>query len=191
MSSNLKPCPALSALIAIVGLLALTLCSCRPQQPNAVSTPQPATVSTPRQPGTVNTLADFEASSFYQTYRLTRGDGWKLSDGGYNNTYNVGRVPDITFEAVTRGNDVQGLGVVFYKRDTLGGDDLTFIRDLLGSLDSAVKPDAKLETYIKTDAEKNVFQVADAAPRDFGKFKVYAGKVGGQQHVSIRRAAQR
>jgi hypothetical protein len=154
-------------------LLALALCDCQSKQHS----------------GSINTLPDFERSSFYQSHNLKTKDRWKLKNGNYANTFGVSSDPNISVEVETNGNSVIGFGLVFYKRDELGQRDLGLIHSLLESLDASIKPDSGIKEYLKANAEKSVFQIKQAEPRAFGKFKVYAGKVGEQQTISIDRDA--
>jgi len=39
--------------------------------------------------GKVENLSDFETSPFFAKYNVIKKDGWKLQDGGFNNTYYV------------------------------------------------------------------------------------------------------
>ena len=135
----------------------------------------------------IETLDDFEGSEFFRDYKLRKGDGWKLYTGAYNNTYETSSLSDISIEVPTVENKVVGFGIVFYERDDLQESDLNFVYKLLQSVDTKVKLAPKVREYIKVNAEKRVFQIKQANPITFGKFKIYAGKVGPEQTISVEK----
>jgi hypothetical protein len=138
-------------------------------------------------PTKIETLDDFERSEFFRDYKLRKGDGWKLNTGAYNNSYETPSLSDISIEVQTIENKVVGFGIVFYERDSLQESDLSFVYKLLQSVDTKGKLDPKIREYIKVNAEKHVFQIKQANPTTFGKFKIYAGKVGPEQTISIEK----
>lgn len=141
--------------------------------------------STP--PSRIETLDDFERSEFYRDYKLRKEDGWKLNTGAYNNTYETSSFSHVSIEVQTIENKVVGCGIVFYERDSLQEPDLTFVYKLLQSINTKGKLDPKVRDYIKSNAEKPVFQIKQANPITFDKFKIYAGKVGPEQTISIEK----
>lgn len=135
----------------------------------------------------VETLADFESSEFYKYYKLRRGDGWKLNTGAYNNTFETSSLPHVTIEVQTMDNKVIEFGIIFYERDSLQDSELNFVNKLLQSIDTKLKLDSKVKEYIKSNVERNVFQIKQATPITFGNLKIYAGKVGPEQSISIEK----
>jgi hypothetical protein len=154
-----------------------------------VSSPQPITPATPAPlPATqIVTLADFERGAFYRKYKLNKANGWALTAGAYNNTYETPDIPDIAFEVQTTGDEVSGFGVVFYERVVLGDAELKFVYDLLQSIDTRATLNPRVKEYIKTNAERGVSQVNQATPTTFNKYKIYAGRVGPEQTISIEK----
>lgn len=135
---------------------------------------------------TIETLDDFERSEFYRTYKLYKEKGWPLRGGSYNTVYDAPSIHDVAIEVQTLDTKVIGCGLVFYEREALGDVELNFIYSLLQSLDTKVKLDSKVKEYIKTYTEKiRVFQIKEVTPITFGKFRIYAGKVGPEQTISI------
>jgi len=141
--------------------------------------------STP--PSRIETLNDFERSEFYRDYKLRKEDGWKLNTEAYNNTYETSSLSHVSIEVQTIENKVVGFGIVFYERDSLQEADLNFAYKLLQSVNPKGKLDQKIRDYIKTNAEKHVFQIKEANPITFDQFKIYAGKVGPEQTISIEK----
>jgi hypothetical protein len=133
----------------------------------------------------IETLDDFERSEFYRDYKLRRDDKWRLTTGAYNNTYETSSLPNTAIEVQTIDNKVIGLGIIFYERDSLQDSELNFVYKLLQSIDTKSRLDSKVKEYIKNNAERNVFQIKQATPITFGKLKIYAGKVGPEQTISI------
>jgi hypothetical protein len=159
------------------------------ETPKGVPSPALATAekSDSAPPTRIETLDDFERSEFFRDYKLRKEDGWKLNTGAYNNSYETLSLSDISIEVQTIENKVVGFGIVFYERDSLQESDFNFIYKLLQSVDTKGKLDPKIREYIKINAEKHVFQIKQANPTTFGKFKIYAGKVGPEQTISIEK----
>jgi hypothetical protein len=159
------------------------------EKPKEVSSPESANVrKSDFIPSTrIETLDDFERSEVYRDYKLRKEDGWKLNTGAYNNSYETSSVSDINIEIQTIENKVVGFGIVFDERDNLQEVDLNFVYKLLQSIDTKAKLDHKIREYIKINAEKPVFQIKQANPTTFGKFKIYAGRVGPEQTISIEK----
>lgn len=141
--------------------------------------------STP--PSRIETLNDFERSEFYRDYKLRKEDGWKLNTGAYNNTYDTSSLAHVSIEVQTIENKVVGCGIVFYERDSLQEPDLSFVYKLLQSINKKGKLDPKIRDYIKSNAEKPIFQIKQATPITVDNFKIYAGKVGPEQTISIEK----
>jgi|GEM_PF-2861735 len=163
------------------------LSSANVEKPKNVPSPEPTKVaksdSTPSI--RIETLDDFEKSGFYVDYKMRKEDGWKLNNGSYNNSYETSALSDTSVEVQTIENKVVGFGMVFYERNGLEEADLNFVYKLLESIDTRATLESKTREYIKVNAEKHVFQIRQADPTTFGKFKVYAGKVGHEQIISI------
>jgi hypothetical protein len=136
----------------------------------------------------IETLDDFERSAFYRDYKLRKGDGWKLNTGAYNNSYETSSLSDVSIEVQTIDSKVIGFGIIFHERSqqSLQDSELNFVYKLLESIDTKVKLDSRVKEYIKTNAEKSVFQIKQATPINFGRFKIYAGKVI-EQTISIEK----
>ncbi|MET0646404.1 MAG: hypothetical protein ABW208_07260 [Pyrinomonadaceae bacterium] len=140
----------------------------------------------PVEPATkIETLADFERSSFHYTYGLVKEKGWALNTGEFNNPYKSRVIPNVTIDVPSRGDKVGHYGLSFYKRQTLSQTDLDFIYALLHSIDTTMPISTELKEYIKTNAERRVFQVTEAEPTTFSGYKVFAGKVGAEQVISL------
>lgn len=135
----------------------------------------------------IETLDDFERSEFYRDYKLRKEDGWKLNTGAYNNSYETSSLSNVSIEIQTIENKVIGFGIVFYERDSLREADLNFVYKLLQSINTKGKLEPKIREYIKSNAERRVFQIKEANPTTFDKFKIYAGKVGPEQTISIEK----
>jgi hypothetical protein len=159
------------------------------EQPKGVPSPELANAdkSDSVPPSRIETLDDFERSEFYRDYKLRKEDGWKLNTGAYNNTYETSSLSHVSIEVQTIENKVIGFGIVFYERDSLQEADLNFVYKLLQSVNPKGKLDPKIREYIKSNAEKHVFQIKEANPTTFDKFKIYAGKVGPEQTISIEK----
>lgn len=159
------------------------------EQPKGVPSPELANAdksgSVP--PSRIETLDDFERSEFYRDYKLRKEDGWKLNTGAYNTSYETSSLSNVSIEVQTIENKVVGFGIVFYERDGLREADLNFVYKLLQSINTKGKLEPKIRDYIKSSAEKHVFQIKEANPTTFDKFKIYAGKVGPEQTISIEK----
>jgi hypothetical protein len=157
-------------------------------EPQPVISPRPTMQApSPNKAGKIETLSNFESSEFFRRYSLSKGKGWKLRTGEFNNDYNMLALRDIIFGVTTLGDEVTGYGIVFYEREWLGDVELAFVFDLLRAIDSNVKLTSSVKEYIKTNAERSLFQIKEATPITFGKFKIYAGKVGPEQTISIEK----
>jgi len=84
-------------------------------------------------------------------------------------------------------NKVVSFGIVYYERDILSEADLNFVCQLLQSADINLNVDHKVRDYIHTNAERHVFQIKQASPITLGKLKIYAGKVGPEQTISVEK----
>lgn len=136
----------------------------------------------------IETLSDFENSQFYRYYKFRKGLGWNLRSGGYNNDYDVLSIwPDVSLEVITVGDKVVGFGIMFYERHELQENDLEFVYRLLESIDIQVKLTDKIKKFIKRNVERYVFQIRNADSIVFNRFKIWVGKVGKEQTISIAR----
>jgi hypothetical protein len=135
----------------------------------------------------IETLDEFERSRFYKDYSLHKDDGWKLNTGAYNNSYKTPSLSNVSIEVQTIETKVVSFGIVFFERDILSEAELNFVYQLLQSADTNLNVDHKVRDYIKTNAERHVFQIKQASPTTLGKLKIYAGKVGPQQTISIEK----
>lgn len=135
----------------------------------------------------IETIEDFKISEFYKYYKLYSNDGWELKEGGYNNVFETASIPDVSFEVVTIVNKVSEFGIIFYERGILQDIELNFVYKLLESLDKKKEVDSRIKEYIRTKAEKNISQIKQANPITFGKYRVYAGKVGSDQTIHVEK----
>ena len=131
-------------------------------------------------------LSDFEHSDFCKLYACLKEDSWSLRSGGTNNIYKNNIYPKVTTEVVSSGEEVNGFGIIFYYRDQLSEDDLQIIYTFLNSVDTE-KELTNIQPYIQINIEKQVPQINQAIPSTFSSYQVYAGKVGQQQIVSLKK----
>ncbi|MDQ3903221.1 MAG: hypothetical protein M3247_06245 [Thermoproteota archaeon] len=186
----MKPIPhGATFLIAISILFVSCSSNNRTHQIQTASTPDPKPTPTanPKTVTQIQTLDDFENCEFYRRYNLNRDRGWNLKNGGYNNTYEIPGQHNINVEVQTMKDEVMGFGLVFYEKDKLEDSDLNLIYSLLQSIDTKATISPSVKEYIKTNAEINVFQIRQAKPITFNKLKIYAGKVGPEQTISIEK----
>ena|SRR5207248_4100306 len=173
-------------------LLFLLLCACSSQPSSTpASSPQPASgagTATPTRGNAqsgIDTLEAFEHSTFYVNNNLVKKSRLKLSDGNDGSIYEIITDPNISVEVESNNGKLVNLGFVFYERDTLRTPDLTLIYDLLSTIEPNGKLDDNIKASIKNNAEKPIHQIKEAQPITFGRFKIYAGKVGPEQTISI------
>jgi hypothetical protein len=186
----MKPIPhGVTLLIAISILFVSCSSNNRNYQIQTASTPEPKPTPSaiPKTVTQIQTLDDFESSEFYRRYKLNKGRGWDLKDGAYNNTYRIAPLPDAEIEVQTKNNEVIGLGIIFSDTEQLDETDLNLVYDLLQAINLKAKLNSSVKEYIKTNAEIHVHQIKLATPITFNKLKIYAGKVGPEQTISIEK----
>lgn len=137
--------------------------------------------------GKIENLGHLQASPFGLKYLPIQKDGWKLQDGGYNNTFDLTSSPDTSFEIQTKNDVVVSAGFVFYKKEKLNGKDLDLVNDFIQSLDSQTVVSQQTKDLIKTNSAKSVFQIKQAQPISHGEFNIYSGQVANDETISIER----
>ncbi len=126
----------------------------------------------------------FETSAFCKQYRCANHKSWALKTGGTNHIYALNLTPAVSVEVPTKDGRLDHYGLMFYERDRLGETDLQLIDTLLRTIDAASASDA-VRQFVRTNIERDAFQIRQARSSQFGRYRLWAGKVGGQQTVSI------
>lgn len=135
--------------------------------------------------GQMKTILDFRQSQFCQEYKCSERDSWQLRDGDTNHTYNT-NVSTVAVEAQTKGETVTGLGIMFYDTAKLSDSDYEIIKSLVDSLDRSVDHEQTM-SYIRQNIENSVSQIREANSAEDSGFRIWAGKVGSEQTLSLER----
>ena len=176
-------------ILLIIGLIVLSGCANKTVPQEQITQPKQEIQETPQEPSIrIETLSDFENSDFCKAYNCVKEDSWTLRSGGINNVYGNNIYPTtVSFEIASDDNNnmISG-GMEFYYRNGLSSDDLQIVYDFLKSVDTE-KDLSEVKSYVSANIEKEVSQIMQATPITFSSFKVYVGKVGREQIVSLEK----
>jgi len=153
----------------------------RPQNQTPVPADTPSFVEAPR---VIQSLAEFEESPFCHTYHCRFDDSWSLQKDGTNNTYDIDVSPEVGVEATTLKGKPTNFGLIFFGRQKLSSEDLQLVFSFLSSIYPGIEVDTSIKSFIKEEAEVDVFQICQAESIPFGSMQIWAGKVI-EQTVSI------
>lgn len=141
-------------------------------------------------------VVDFERSPFFQKHKFVSKDEWALKSGGKNYYYSFADPdnPDsgIGVELSSNPANVRKISVSWNGKSTYEPATFTrmkegFLRDLLGSTVSDIKPDA-LVSYVRGQKGKNYPGGGNVIPRKrLNGVSVYCGTVGETLIVGIER----
>jgi hypothetical protein len=155
-------------------------------------------IDEPGVPSAANALSvvDFERSPFFQKHKLVSKDEWALKSGGKNYYYSLADPENsysgIGVELSSDPANVKKISVSWHGKSTPEPATFTrpkevFLRDLLGSTFSDIKPDA-LISYVGGQKGKNYPGGGNVIPRKrLDGVGVYCGTVGSTLIVGIER----
>ena len=133
------------------------------------------------------TIADFEASAFYQKQTLESKDAWDLRSGGRNNSYTFedseNPYSGFVVELTTKGQNVVKIGIIWYGESTyqparITSEKMEQLTDL--AIFWGVGKQAKqIIDYAKSQQSKRYNGGSSQAPRKaLGKITIHCGTTG-------------
>ena len=149
-----------------------------------IFTPTATTIIFPSEPILLNSLSDYENSEFCKVYGCEASDSWELKSGGINHTYDLNTRPDVSVEVSTINDKPVDFYLTFYDRDMLGLNDYQLVFLFLKAVHPGATIDDTIEQYIQQNVEKDLFQICEANPIEFGLLKIWAGRIF-QQTIHI------
>lgn len=131
-------------------------------------------------------LQAFEASAFCRQFGCQRDKSWALKTGGTNHSYSLQVDKDISVEVPTAADDsIDNYGISFYgERERLGDSELRLVDSLLKTIDANAATVA-VRKFVRGNVERPISQIREADSTPFGQYRLWAGKVGNEQIVSI------
>jgi len=94
-------------------------------------------------------------------------------------------MPDTDLAVQTLKEKVSGAGIIFYKKEILSDKDFNVVFDFIENLDNQAQLQQSTKDHIKANITKTVFQIKQSAPTQHSRFKIFSGKVGNEEIVSI------
>ena len=147
--------------------------------PSSRASTPPAT-----QPAPPSDLQRFEQTSFCKKYACVNPTTWALNTGATNHSYQLNLTPSVSLEVPTRGDQIDHYGLVFHERDRLDNAQLAVIDDLIAAISANDATDAT-RRFVRANIERSVSQIRLARSTRFGRYQLWAGKVGNDKIVSI------
>ncbi|MBM3237012.1 hypothetical protein FJZ31_12040 [Candidatus Poribacteria bacterium] len=134
-------------------------------------------------------LSEFERSEFCRTYNCSFDRSWDLRSGGTNNSYDIDVNPTVSVEITTSNGKLTGGGLMFFERPKLISTDFQLVYSFLNSISStaglSLEVDSTIRRLVEQNIETNVFQIREANSIPFGSMRIWAGKVGKEQTISV------
>jgi hypothetical protein len=125
------------------------------------------------------TIGHFEASSFCEEYGCGDRHSYFVkdeTDGSTLTTYKL-TLANTSMEEGMKGANLAWISLGMFDREQLGESDFHAIESLLRSLDSATSS-ADVMRHVRATVETSVEKIREAQPTRFGRYQVWAGKVG-------------
>ncbi len=170
------------------------LAGCSSPTPSAEPTPPAAAAPAPKPRSAaakIETLGDFEASTFCQAYKCVRDGGWDINTGGSNHTYDIAfEEAGVEVQTAADSDKVTGLGISFVMRKTLAPSEVAAIEALLASVDTT-RPTAPAMRSIRRNITRplgryeNVYDAGGKTP--FGSYRASSAKVGRDYVLALER----
>ncbi len=151
------------------------------------STPPSSGAATVQPTTSPSELELFEQSPFCEKYGCANPKTWALNTGATNHSYRLNLTPDVTLEVPTKGREIEHYGLVFYERDRLDSTQLAVIDELVAVI-SENKATEATRRFVRAQINEPVEQIRLAKSTTFGRYKIWAGSVGGDKVVSIEPA---
>jgi hypothetical protein len=148
-----------------------------PTSIHTLSSTPTSTPSTSSIPILLNSLIDFENSQFCTVYSCQASDIWELKSGGINHSYDINAIPMVFVEVTTINNKPVNFGLIFIDRDILDAEDYQLLFLFLKSIHPGTTIDNTLAHYIQENVEKDLFQICEANPTQFGLLKIWVGSI--------------
>lgn len=132
------------------------------------------------------TLDSFLTSGFAKQYGITKQGGWALKDGSFNNDLSVTGQQGAMLSTSTKGSIMVETGLMFLGTSSLDSSKMSFISELLKTLDPSTAQIHGIRDGISKSLSKRVSQIDLAPARTYGKLQVRAANVGGDAVISIK-----
>jgi hypothetical protein len=161
---------------------------------NATRTAPPSSpAATAPKPADLTPLGVFTTSAFCKQYGCANHKSWALKTGATNHSYDLNLPPavppSVGIEVPTKDERIESYGISFSDRERLDEADLQAIDALLRTIDAPSATSA-VRQFVRTNIERDAFQILKAKSTKFGRYRLWAGKVGNDQIVHIEPITQ-